>query len=40
MEQKLLNHVIWIRDNLKLLADDSISDTEWLKRREPGGAAG
>jgi hypothetical protein len=40
MEQKLLDHITWIRDNLSLLADDSISDTDWIKRREVGGAAG
>jgi hypothetical protein len=39
IEQKLLDHFTWIRDNLSLLSDNSISDTDWLKRREVGGAA-
>ena len=33
VEGKLLAHITWIRNNLHLLNDKSISDEDWLQRR-------
>ena len=40
VELKLLDHITWIKNNLHLLKDENISDEDWKKRREPGGAVG
>jgi hypothetical protein len=34
VEEKLLAHITWIRDNLHLLNDNSISDDDWIKYKE------
>jgi hypothetical protein len=41
VEEKLLAHITWIRDNLHLLNDNSISDDEWINtKRIIGGEEG